>query len=76
MEQSFIDKDNVLFREGDEIDRIYFIINGKINITVNINGIDVFIDALTQGCSIGCNGVLGEYMHNFTARAASNTTYL
>lgn len=52
-QQAFCEKDTVVFRAGDSIDKIYFILNGKVNIMVNINGIDIVVDTLYQGCSIG-----------------------
>lgn len=72
-EQVFFEKDTVIFRAGDPIDRIYFVINGKVNVTIDINDIDVSIENLYQGCSIGCNGVLGDFRYSFTARTQTST---
>lgn len=74
-EQIYSDKDKVIFRAGDPIDKIYFIVSGKVNILVNIQGNDIIVDSLYQGCSIGINGVLGDHWHNFTAKTTSNTSF-
>lgn len=73
-QQQFYENDRIIFRAGDTIDKIYFIASGKVNITVNINDIDVIVDTLFQGCVIGCNGILGDFRHNFAARAVSNVS--
>lgn len=73
--QEFLEKDKILFRAGDPIDRIYFIVGGKLNITITINSINIVVDTLYQGCSIGCNGVLGDFRHNFTARSVTNCSF-
>ena len=71
-EQEHFEKDRIIFRAGDPIDKIFFIISGKIDITINITDIDVVVDSLYQGCSIGWNGILGDFSHNFTARSTTN----
>jgi hypothetical protein len=75
-EQQYVDKDTVIFRAGDPIDKLYFIINGSVNINVRIGMSDVLVDSLYQGCTIGCNGILGDFNHNFTARTITNTNFL
>lgn len=74
-EQIYFDKDNVIFRAGDPIDKIYFIVSGKVNVLVNIQGNEIIVDSLYQGCSIGINGVLGDHCHNFTAKTTNNTSF-
>jgi CRP-like cAMP-binding protein len=74
-EQVHYDKDNVVFRAGDPIDKIYFVVSGKVNIIVNIHGRDIVVDTLHQGCSIGANGVLGNLCHNFSAKTMSTTSF-
>jgi CRP-like cAMP-binding protein len=64
----------VVFRAGDPIDAMYFIVHGVVNISVNVNDREVIIDSINQGCSVGCNGILGHFNHNFTARASSKVT--
>lgn len=75
-EQEYVDKDTVIFRAGDPINKIYFIVNGYVNINVRVGISDIFVDSLYQGCSIGCNGILGDFNHNFTARTVTNASFL
>ena len=64
--------DKVIFKAGDDINKIYFITDGQVEVTVKVNNIDIWIDTLYQGCSMGEYGVLGTSTFMFTATAKSN----
>lgn len=71
MNQEYIEKDNVLIRAGDKIDRIYFLLSGEVQIFTEIKGREVLFDKLYQGSSIGVYGILGKLNSNY-----SNLVYL
>ena len=70
-EEVFI-ADSIICKAGDSIDKILFITEGIAEITVRINNIDISIDSLYQGCSMGEYGILGNYTYMFTAKAKSS----
>ena len=70
-EEAFKEGD-VIFKAGDVVDRIYFIAEGEIEIFIKTYKIEISIDTLFQGCSIGEYGVLGECVFMFTAKTKSN----
>ena len=62
----------IICKSGDPIDRIYFVTDGEIEIFVNTYKIEISIESLYQGWSIGEYGVLGDYNYMFTAKVKSN----
>lgn len=76
LKQVDYEKDKIIFRAGDFIDKIYFVINGRIKISVNINDTEVFIDSLSRGCSVGSYGVVGGLNYHFSGRAETKLTLL
>ena len=64
--------DRVIFKAGDDINKIYFVTDGQVEVTVKVNNVDIWIDTLYQGCSMGEYGVLGTSTFMFTATAKSN----
>jgi CRP-like cAMP-binding protein len=74
LKQAHFEQNKVIFRAGEPIDCIYFLVHGVVNILINVGDREIIIDSLTQGASVGANGVLGNYNHNFTARASSKVT--
>ena len=72
--QAHFEQNKVIFRAGDPVECIFFVVHGVVNISINIGDREIIIDSIGQGASIGCNGVLGNYNHNFTARASSKVT--
>jgi len=76
LKQEDFEKDKIIFRAGDPVEKIYFITNGRINISVNYKDTEIPLDVLNRGCSIGSNGVVGQFNYNFTARAETKITLL
>lgn len=63
----------VICNAGDPINKIYFVAFGEIEIFIKTYKVEISIDTLYQGCSIGEYGILGDYWFMFTARAKSNS---
>jgi CRP-like cAMP-binding protein len=76
LKQVDYEKDKVIFRAGDPIDKIYFITNGRIITSANINDTEVPIDSLYRGCSVGSNGIVGNFNYNFSGKAETKLTVL
>lgn len=72
MNQEYIDKDKVLVRTGDVVDRIYFLLSGELNIFTEIRGREVLFDSPYQGSCIGIYGILSDAHHVFTVRTNTN----
>ena len=68
----------MILKTGDKSSLIYFLVNGKIDISVEINGIEVPIDTLYRGCSLGGYCCLDSYPQGIIAEARTpvNTLYL
>ena len=68
----------MLIKAGDKSSLIYFVVNGKIDISVEINGVEASIDTLYRGCSLGGYCCLDSYPHGIIAEARTpvNTLYL
>ena len=49
LEQEHFEQNKVIFRAGEPIDRIYFIVNGIVNISVNVLEREIIIDSISQG---------------------------
>lgn len=67
---------DVIFKAGQEVNKVYFIASGEIDIIVKIGRKEVLLDCLYQACNIGEYGVLGDYRHTFTAKAKKNATHM
>jgi CRP-like cAMP-binding protein len=76
LKQVDFEKDKIIFRAGDPADCIFFITNGRVQISVNSNDNEIIIDTLDRGCSIGSNGLVCNLNYNFTARADTKATLL
>lgn len=70
-EEDFTEGD-IIFNAGDNIDRIYFIAQGKVEIFIKTYKLEISIDTLFQGCSMGEYGILGDHVYMFTAKVKSN----
>lgn len=53
LQQQHYEQNKVMFRAGEPIDAIYFVVSGVVNICVNVNDREVIIDSINQGCSVG-----------------------
>ena len=59
---------------NDPIDSIYFIINGQVDMFLQINTQDVHLETLYKGCTIGAYGVLGKYFSQFLGKTSQPTS--
>ena len=70
MKHMFVEESQFLFKEGDFNSRIYFLQDGKMQITAHIRGeYDVNIETLYRGCSIGAYCAIGKHAQAMTAEA-------
>lgn len=76
LKQEDYEKDKIIFRAGDSVNNVYFITNGRVNITINVSETDISIDTLYRGCWIGSNGIIYNSNFSFTARAETKVTIL
>ena len=65
---------DIIFRAGNKVDKLYFVIEGEIDIIVKVGKKEATLDTLYQLCNIGEYGILGEYTHTFTAKSKDNST--
>lgn len=49
MNQEYIEKDQVLIRAGDKVDRIYFLLSGGLNVFAEIRNTEFLFDTPFQG---------------------------
>ena len=74
LKQTYYNADETICKAGDYVANLYFITRGEIELVYHINGFDIIIHNLYQGCYIGGYQILGNYNHKLTARTLSNTT--
>ena len=72
LKEETFEKDSFIWKAGDSINKIYFIVSGQIEVTVNHFNKHIPIETLYQGCSMGEYGILGDYTYMFTAKAKSS----
>ena len=68
----YYEKQQIVFRTGDIVDRIYFIVSGEVDLLLNLNNEEFVIDTLYQGCWVGAYKVLVNGTHSHTMRTVSN----
>ncbi|MEE8399562.1 MAG: cyclic nucleotide-binding domain-containing protein [Desulfobacterales bacterium] len=72
-----VDKDKVLFNEGDKGDYICFVVDGTIDIYKEASpGKSAVIASLTKGRSIGEMAVIDSFARSATAKAITKASYL
>ena len=70
-----LEKDEVLFKEGDKGEYVCFVVDGKMDVMKKgSKGEDVVIATLAKGRSIGEMSVIDDTPRSATARAATKTT--
>jgi len=74
LKQRYFDPDEVIFRAGDQVEYIYLITRGEVDLIVNVDKHDFVVHNLYQGCYMGGYKVLGDHSHSHTARAVSSVT--
>ena len=74
LKQVYYKADETIFKINDPVDNIYFISRGEVELLYHINGNDIIVHNLYQGCHMGGYQILGDFHHKLTARTLSNTT--
>lgn len=74
VKKEYIDVGSDLFRANDLTDQIYFIIDGQVDMYLNINMHDVHIETLYKGCIIGQNGILDNAFSQFVGKTSAPTS--
>lgn len=57
----YYDKDNQVFKQGEQIKNIHIIVEGTLDIIIDINNEEIVFEQLYRGCTIGIYGVVGLY---------------
>jgi CRP-like cAMP-binding protein len=70
----YYENNQIVFRAGDPVTKIYFVTMGEVDLFQEINDDEFIIDTLYQGCWIGAYKALTGDKHIFTMRAGSDTT--
>lgn len=74
---SEIEADDILFKEGDQGDSIYFVLEGGVDIIKESSpGSEVVIASLPKGRSIGEMSVIDNFPRSATAKASEATSLL
>jgi len=67
-----INKDEILFREGDKGGYVCFVVDGTLEVVKqSMSGEGVVITELSKGCSIGEMSVLGDFLRSATVKAST-----
>ena len=61
-----------IFKQGYYWDWIYIVIHGKVDVFINNNGKDSYIETLTQYCNIGAYSILFETNYSFSWKASTD----
>jgi CRP/FNR family transcriptional regulator, cyclic AMP receptor protein len=75
-----IEKDELLFKEGDEGDAVYFVLEGELDVMKgSVSGKKVGIDqvviaTLSKGCSVGEMSMIDKIPRSATVRAREKST--
>ncbi len=76
MQEVHLETGDVIFREGDPSDSVYFILDGRFLVFRELNGTEVLLDALEVGQFFGEMGVLRAMPRSATVQATRRSTVL
>ena len=74
MNKDYIEVGQNLLEVRDPVNEIFFILQGSVDMYLNIQMQDVHLDTLHRGCTIGAYGVLVETQHKFIAKTNTPTS--
>lgn len=74
MPNRFTKKNEVIFREGDKPDGVYYITSGRVTVWRNVNGVDTEIAELEEGDIFGELAMIDERPRAATIKAAEDTS--
>jgi CRP-like cAMP-binding protein len=70
-----LDKDDILFREGDSGEYVYFVVDGKVDVIKKTSrGINIVIATLSKGRSIGEMSVIDASPRSASVKALTKAT--
>lgn len=73
----FFDEGQIIFKYGDDINKLYILIDGSINVYVSLNDEDLILDTLDQpGTVFGQFTILDKSFAGYSARTTSETNML
>lgn len=76
LESVNIKEGDYLFRAGDQVKCIYFVVDGELDIFVENHSKEFYIDTLYQGCNFGAYSMIRGEDYTNHGRARSNLTLL
>jgi CRP-like cAMP-binding protein len=77
MHVSRLESDDIVFNEGDPGDKMYFIVDGTLDVLKTLNGhLEKKIAVHAPGGSIGEMAVIGGFSRTATVKASSDATLL
>jgi hypothetical protein len=68
----YVQEGRFIFKEGDNCNKIYFILDGKVDIYITINYEKIFIEELYRGCTLGSYNALSDSEQGISAKAVSH----
>lgn len=71
-----VETGNYLFKKGFPCDCIYIIIGGEVDIYMENNGRETYIETLKQSCNIGTYSTIQEEDYSFTCKAKTDCTLM
>lgn len=71
-----VETGNYLFKKGFSCDCIYIVIHGEVDIYMENNGRETFVETLGQSCNIGTYSTIQEEDYNFTCKAKTDCTLM
>ena len=72
LKPEYYEKQQIIFRTGKTVDKIYFIVSGEVDLLLDINNEEFVIDTLYQECWVGAYRMLINGTHTHTMRTVSN----
>lgn len=76
MQEVQVNCGEVIFREGEPSDSVYFVLDGRFLVFRNLNGTEVLLDTLEAGQFFGEMGVLRNLPRSATVRATRRSAVL
>ena len=78
MKPLYVENGSFLFKEGDYVSRIYFVVSGHLSITLRLDGLEAEVEDLYRGCSLSLYcALLGEpHTMNAQAKTPLNVYYI
>lgn len=77
LEQEFYEEGQVIFKNGDELNKIYILADGSIDTYISLQEEDLILDSIQiQGSILGQYSVISQECVSYSARATQETNIL